>query len=96
MVKCAYISKFGLATFFKQLLSKKVSTDDYFFLIDKSLDVKTQTNQHGFHVRLRKGESVISRYFNSQFIGHATAANLKDDFEKSAEELPKAICCKNL
>ena len=90
MIKQCLYQQVGLATLFKQLLSKKVSTDDYFFLFHKSLNVKTQTNQRDFHVRLREGDLVILRYLNSQFIGHATAANLKDAFEKSADELPRA------
>ena len=88
--KCAYISKFGLAPHFKQLLSKKVSTDDYVLLFDESLNAKTQTKQCDFHVRLWEGDSVASRYFDSLFMGHATAADLKEVFHKSTDELPKA------
>ena len=67
-----------------------MSTDDYVLLFDESLNVRTQTKQCDFHVRLWDGDSVISRYFNSQFMGHATATDLKEVFEKSTDALPKA------
>ena len=69
--KCAYISKVGLS------ISKKVSRGDYVFLFVESLNVKTRTKR-GFHVRLWEGDSVISIYFDSQLLGHATAASLKE------------------
>ena len=65
-------------------------TDDYFSFFDKSLNVKTRTTQRDFYVRLWEGDSVVSRYFYSQFFRHATTVNLKEGFEKSAYELPKA------
>ena len=51
---------------------------------------KLKQKQRDFDVRLWVGDSVVSRYFYSQFFRHATAVNLKEGFEKSGYELPKA------
>lgn len=88
--KSAYISKFGLAPHFKQLLSNKLKNDDYVLLFDESLNDKTQSKQCDFYIRHWDGDKVMSRFFDSQFMGHATANDLKKTYEKSTEELSKS------
>ena len=88
--KCAFICTFGLAPHFKQLLSKKPQGNEYVLLFDESLNVKTQLKQCDFHVRLWDGDTVVSRFFDSQFMGRATANDLKETYEKCTEELSKS------
>ena len=88
--KSAYICKFGLAPHFKQLLSSKLKDDDYVLLFDESLNVETQSKQCDFLVRHWDGNKVMSRFYDSQFMGHAMANDLKKTYEKSTEELSKS------
>ena len=39
---------------------------------------------------------VESRYWNSKFLGHGTAAVLEREFEKCMEELDQSKMCENL
>ena len=86
----AYICKFGLAPHFKKLLSSKLKDDDYVLLFGESLNVKTQLKQCDFHVCHWDGDKVMSRFYDSQFMGHATADDPKKTYEKSTEELSKS------
>ena len=51
---------------------------------------KTQLKQCDFHVHHCDGDKVMSRFYDSQFMGHATADDLKKTYEKSTEELPES------
>lgn len=89
--KSMYICTHGLAPHFKHLLCKKLSSDreDYVLLFDESLNRKTQSKQCDFHVRLWDGDKVVTRFYDSKFMGHATALDLKSVYERSTENLPK-------
>ena len=80
--KTSYICVFGLAEHFKEMLMKSVK--GYFtILFDESLNKKSQSKQMDIHVRFWEGNKVITRYFGSQFLGHATANDMVKHFEES-------------
>ncbi|XP_051985326.1 uncharacterized protein LOC127645689 [Xyrauchen texanus] len=89
--KSMYICKHGLAPHFKHLLCKKLSSgrEDYVLLFDESLNRKTQSKQCDFHVCLWDGNKVVTRFYDSKFMGHATAVDHKSVYKRSTENLPK-------
>jgi len=59
------------------------SVKGYFtILFDESLNKKSQSKQMDIHVHLREGNKVITRYFGSQFLGHATVYDMAKHFEE--------------
>ena len=86
--KCAYLCCFGLAPHFKQLLSDKIKNEDGFVLLfDESLNHKCKTKQMDIHVRLWDGDHVTTRYYGSQFMGHATATDMVGHFKEATAQL---------
>ena len=86
--KCAYLCCFGLAPHFKQLLSDKIKNEDGFVLLfDESLNHKCKTKQMDIHVRLWDGDHVTTRYYGSQFMGHATATDMVCHFKEATAQL---------
>jgi len=69
--KAAYLSVFGIAQHFKQLLSASAKGEPYTILFDESLHKKLQEKQLDIHVRFWNGEvgKVDTRYFTSELIG---------------------------
>ncbi|KAL1246701.1 hypothetical protein QQF64_034369 [Cirrhinus molitorella] len=89
--KCAYICAYGLAPHFKSRLTNKLKSgnEDYVLLFDESLNRMTQSKQCDFHVRFWNGDQVQTQFFDTEFMGHARADDLKLAFEKCTEALPK-------
>jgi hypothetical protein len=71
-----YIASYGLAPFFKSLLQNKLQEEPYVFMFDESLNKEQQKNQMDMVVRFWNHDSVQSRFYNSMFMGHATAGDM--------------------
>ncbi|KAL1252682.1 hypothetical protein QQF64_017375 [Cirrhinus molitorella] len=78
--KTSYLVKFGIAPFIKQQLISEVSKDSFVVMFDESLNRSTNNKQMDLHLRYWAGDRVQSRYFGSQFLGHATAQDLLHNF----------------
>lgn len=89
--KTSYLCVFGLAEYLKEMLMKAVK--GYFtILFDESLNKKSQSKQMDIHVRYWEGDKVVTRYFGSQFLGHATANDMVKHFEDSVVNSGLPIC----
>ena len=74
--------------FFAKLLKEKVNEEDAFVLLfDESLNFITKNKQLDVFVRFWDGDKVVTRYWMSQFVGHATAEDLLEHINKSTEAL---------
>ena len=74
---CAYLACFGIYPYFHELLMEKIHAVKYYTLLfDESLNQINQKKQMDVIVRFwdSKSNRVIERYFNSEFIGHATSS----------------------
>ncbi|XP_070554389.1 uncharacterized protein [Ptychodera flava] len=88
--KCAYLCNYGIAPYFKQLLTKKINDEDGFVLLfDESLNHKTRKKQMDFHARIWEDEKVKTLYYSSSFMGHATAEDMVEHFDECTEGLNK-------
>lgn len=92
--KCAYLTCFGLAPHFKEELIKLLKNEDnYVVLFDESMNAVTQSKQLDVHVHAWNTNKLLveSRYYNSVFIGHGTAADMMMHFRDAVEglEIPK-------
>ena len=65
---------------------------------DESLNPVTQTGEMDIVMRFfnESKNLVESRYWNSKFLGHGTAADLEREFEKCIEELDQSKMCQIL
>ena len=71
----------GLFHTFKSLLKEKIkSSDGYVLLFDESLNHELQKRQMDFHVRVWNDDKVETRYYNSEFLGHASAEDMLEKF----------------
>ncbi|PIK59480.1 hypothetical protein BSL78_03552 [Apostichopus japonicus] len=85
---------FGLAPHFKEELIKLLKNEDnYVVLFDESMNAVTQSKQLDVHVRAWNTNKLLveSRYYNSVFMGHGTAADMMMHFRDAVEglEIPK-------
>ena len=86
--KCSYIACFGMAPYFGKLLKEKVDMEDSFVLLfDESLNFITKNKQLDVFIRFWDSNRVVSRYWISQFLGHATSEDLLEHFNKATETL---------
>ena len=70
--KAAYLTTFGLGPHLKQCQFEAVNkSQHYVLLFDESLNSHMQSKQMDTHVRYWVGDTIQTRYFNSQFMGHA-------------------------
>jgi hypothetical protein len=74
--KSMYISIFGLAPYFQRILVQKVKREMYVLLFDESFNSEIKKKQMDFMVRYWDGDTVVTRYFDSKFLGHATADDM--------------------
>ena len=80
--KCAYLTCFGLYPYFHELLIEKIRVvKNYTVSFDESLNQKKQMDMT---VRFWDQEmnKVTDRYFTSEFLGHATAADMFIHFKR--------------
>lgn len=83
--KTAYISKFGLAPYFSELLIADANKEAFVLMFDESLNQATKKKQLDLHVRYWCDNHVQSRYAGSQFMGHGTAQDLLGHFKVSKQ-----------
>ena len=76
--KSMYLSCYGLAPYFLSLMENKVKQNEYVMLFDESLNKNLQKKQLDIHLRFWQEGEVHSRYYDSQFLGHARADDLVD------------------
>ena len=74
-MKSSYLINHGVAPHFKSLLSQEIKCEpqEFVLLFDESMNSRTQSKQMDFHVRIWEGAEVRTRYYHSEFMGHATA-----------------------
>lgn len=90
--KAAYVTSFGIALYFRSLLMKRARSqaNGFVLLFDESGNVKTQNKQMDIHLRIWDSDTVVTRYFTSEFMRHATAADMMDVFHRGTSELNMA------
>lgn len=82
--KTRYVAAFGLAPYFKkELIAEVNSSGTFIVMFDESLNHTTKNKQLDLHVRFWKNDHVQSRFYGSQFLGHATAQDLLQHFKVS-------------
>ena len=75
--KTGYIIKFGIAAYFKKQLVETINNAGPFVLMfDESLNKSSKKKQMDIHIRILEDGCVRSRYFGSEFLGHAGADDL--------------------
>lgn len=87
--KSSYLINHGIAPYFKSLLLEKLRSEslEFVLLFDESLNSKTQSKQMDVHVRFWDGGEVRTRYYHSEFMGHATAINMVSVFDTATSDL---------
>lgn len=87
--KAAYLTVHGIAPYCKSILTDRMRSlkSGYVLLFDESLNHKTQTKQMDIHLRFWDNDVVATRYWTSEFMGHATAEDMVEVFHKSTQEL---------
>ena len=76
----------GLAPHFKDLLKTKLQNSEFLVIsFDESLNKSTQNCQMDIGIRFwsQEAKQVEVRYWDSQFLGHATSGDLLENFNKS-------------
>ena len=89
--KCTYLIRFGLAPYFKrEVLSKVMDTRTvYVVSFDESLNKILQEEQMDLLLRFWDNErdKVVTRYFDSVFLGHARSVDLLKNFKIGLSKL---------
>ena len=88
--KMAYITVFGLAPYFKQILENKLKEVPYYSIsFDESYNTTTKNEQMDFSVRFwdEEKQQIVDRYLGSQFLGHARASDLLNNFNEGISNL---------
>lgn len=88
--KIGYIIRHGLAPYFSAELQSEAKQCEHFVLaFDESLNKVSQHGQMDVHIRFydKSGGKVSTRYFGSQFLGHATADDLVRHFVECMKDL---------
>ena len=90
--KCICILNFGLTPFFKTILLIEIKKSPYFTTIfDESLKKNLLRGQVDIFIRFWDGDNkkVDTRYFDSSFLGGATATDIQVPFMSGIKELDK-------
>ncbi|XP_077484977.1 uncharacterized protein LOC144095035 [Amblyomma americanum] len=90
--KCAYITCHGLRPFFLSSLQRAIEwCENYVVLFDESANECLQEKQMDVHIRFwDSSRKVVTKYYTSVFMGHATAEDIKDELLSALEPLPLA------
>ena len=84
------MTTFGIAPHFQSILLRKAkAADELVLLFDESLNKQLQAKQLDVHVRLWEGDRVLSRFWTSEFLGHATGEVLHERLSESCAQLGK-------
>ncbi|KAJ8375217.1 hypothetical protein SKAU_G00057970 [Synaphobranchus kaupii] len=85
--KCAYLTTFGIAPYFKWLVVREVSRQaGYVMMFNESLNKALQLKQMDLHVRIWDGGEMKTRYIGSEFLGHATAQDIVERMQNMLSE----------
>merc|ERR1711874_963533 len=88
--KMAYITVFGLAPYFKQILENKLKEVPYYSIsFDESYNTITKNEQMDFSVRFwdEEKQQIVDRYLGSHFLGHAKASDLLNNCNEGISNL---------
>lgn len=89
--KCSYLIQFGLAPYFKTDLANKVQKPETIFVVsfDESLNKVLQEEQMDLLLRFWDEElnRVVTRYYDSVFLGHTRAEDLLGKFKTGLSKL---------
>lgn len=88
--KASYLSVFGLAPYFENNLVHQLEKVPFYSVsFDESFNKITKNEQMDFSARFWDNEKqqIVDRYFGSQFLGHATAADLLTHFKQGTSKL---------
>lgn len=92
--KCGYLVKFGLAPYFHHKVVAAVSKPGCLYTVsfDESFNKASQVEQMDLILRFWDTDKncVVSRYFESVFLGHTRAADLLKSFLKGLASLDQA------
>ncbi|KAJ8050248.1 hypothetical protein HOLleu_03380 [Holothuria leucospilota] len=91
--KSMYMACFGLAPYFSKLLEKKAKEQPFVLLFDESLNRELQKKQLDIHFCVWDDNKVSTRYYTSDFLGHACTVDIIDSFDKN---VAKTLTYKNL
>ncbi|XP_063216844.1 uncharacterized protein LOC134527824 [Bacillus rossius redtenbacheri] len=88
--KCSYVINHGLAPYFDQLLKERLSEcKDYVVSFDESINKIVQRGQMDLFVRYFdvNRNKVCTQYYNSVFLGNASAENLLHSFTSGIQPM---------
>lgn len=90
--KISYFITHGLGPFFQNKLTETIKKCDFFVVgFDESLNKYAQKGQMDLFVRFwlssKEDSNVVTQYYNSAFLNHATAEILLDSFISSLKNL---------
>ncbi|KAJ8043576.1 hypothetical protein HOLleu_10739 [Holothuria leucospilota] len=91
--KSMYMACFGLAPYFSKLLEKKAKEQPFVLLFNESLNRELQKKQLDIHLLVWDDNKVSTRYYTSDFLGHACTVDIIDSFNKN---VAKTLTYKNL
>lgn len=88
--KLTYLINFGIAPYFHEILLGELKNADYYSIsFDESLNGVTQTCQMDLHIRFWSSinNKICVRYFDTRFLGHATANDILNKFQEVIDTL---------
>lgn len=88
--KLAYLCHFGLAPHFQSLMYEELKSISHFtILFDETLNKTNQKKQLDLHIRYWHPVEniVVTRYLTSDFMGHSTASDILESFQKAVGKL---------
>lgn len=86
--KVAYTIVHGIAPYIKKELDCSVTKQPFFVVcFDESLNKVSQRGQMDVHLRFWQDNKVVTRFYTSEFLGHATADNLVFAFNSALQSL---------
>ena len=90
MIKLSYVINFGITTHSRALLLEKlVKSKFYTVCFDESLNEVVQKCQMDFSLRFwdKTANEAVVQYFDSKFLGHASAQDLFKEFQEALKDL---------
>ena len=88
--KCSYLISFIVAPYFKLILDYTLSSIDKFVAsFDESFNPSSKTDQMDLHITYwdTTNNCVTTHYYNSEFMGKASAQDIYEKFEQCLEKL---------